>query len=102
MPEQGWLIFGFLAWIVGYLQSKFAPKTRMLEIPLIIFIICGLPSGFKSREISFEGFRLQLLGLLLAFIPSLKNFIQVSDVYLLLGSLGISTVVSFLLIQLQD
>jgi hypothetical protein len=102
MPEQAWIIFGVLAWLGGYIHTRFILDLKKLQIPLLIYFICGFPSGLNSREVTFEGFRLQFLGLLLVLIPNLKYYVKISDVYLLLGSLAFSTIISFLLMQMQD
>jgi len=102
MPLKGWIIFGLLAWFAGFLQTGLSPKVKMLKLPLMIYFIFGCPSGIKSRDVSFEGFRLQFLGLLLILMPFLKSFVNLSDVYLLLGSLAFSTLISFLLTSIQN
>lgn len=102
MINQSWILLGILAWLAGYLLTRFLPKRKMLKVWLPIYILFGLPSGFSSRGISFEGFRLQLLGFLLILMPVINKFTKIGDVYLLLGSLGFSTLIAFAVMQMQE
>jgi hypothetical protein len=101
MPQYGWFLFGLIAWIAGYIESRYYPKIRMFHLPFLIYIFFGLPSGIKSRSISYEGFRLQFLGLLLFVMPVIDNLVQINDGYLLVGSVGVASLLAYLMMNKQ-
>lgn len=101
MPQYGWIFFGIAAWIAGYIQTRFYPKIKMFRLPLLIYIFFGFPSGINVRAVSYEGFRLQFLGLLLFLMPVLDNYVKINDAYLLLGSLGIASLAAYLVMMRQ-